>query len=205
MKVFDDFLKLVLEENPDEFPELNDIVSRYKTLKHSNDMLKAGQNQAEKEIEDLSETNMKYKKEQTNKMVKQGGNIATKQQMLEQYEAQKEKIISFNEENSSKRMATTCEHGQILMTIDNLYAKVTKNKNCHELNKINNPQDMLQKNFDKIDESEATTLKQLDHIKNFVVLFDIVKKELKIKRKEIEAKAAQNTSQNLVAPASADQ
>jgi|APCry1669190731_1035312.scaffolds.fasta_scaffold191645_1 hypothetical protein len=49
---------------------------------------------------------------------------------------------------------------------------------------------MLQKNFDKIDESEATTLKQLDHIKNFVVLFDIVKKELKIKRKEIEAKAA---------------
>ena len=87
MKVYDDFLKLVLEENPDEFPELNDIVSRYKTLKHSNDMLKAGQNQAEKEIEDLSETNMKYKKEQTNKMVKQGGNIATKQQMLEQYEA----------------------------------------------------------------------------------------------------------------------
>jgi hypothetical protein len=44
MKVYDDFLKLVLEENPDEFPELNDIVSRYKTLKHSNDMLKAGQN-----------------------------------------------------------------------------------------------------------------------------------------------------------------
>lgn len=82
---------------------------------------------------------MKYKKEQTNKMVKQGGNIATKQQMLEQYEAQKEKIIAFNEENSSKRMATTCEHGQILMTIDNLYAKITKNKNCHELNKINNP------------------------------------------------------------------
>lgn len=102
-------------------------------------------------------------------------------------------------------MATTCEHGQILMTIDNLYAKVTKNKNCHELNKINNPQDMLQKNFDKIDESEVTTLKQLDHIKNFVVLFDIVKKELKIKKKELEAKAAQNTSQNLVAPASADQ
>ena len=82
---------------------------------------------------------MKYKKEQTNKMVKQGGNIATKQQMLEQYEAQKEKIIAFNEENSSKRMALTCEHGQILMTIDNLYAKITKNKNCHELNKINNP------------------------------------------------------------------
>lgn len=42
---------------------------------------------------------------------------------------------------------------------------------------------MLQKNFDKIDDSEQTTLKQLDHIKNFVALFDEVKKELKIEKK----------------------
>lgn len=53
MKVFDEFLKRVLEENPDEFPELNDIVSRYGTLKISNDKLKKGQQEAEKAIETL--------------------------------------------------------------------------------------------------------------------------------------------------------
>jgi len=41
MKVYDDFLKKVLEHNADEFPEVNDIVSRYKTLKDSNDKLKS--------------------------------------------------------------------------------------------------------------------------------------------------------------------
>jgi len=41
MKVYDEFLKKVLEHNADEFPEVNDIVSRYKTLKQSNDDLKA--------------------------------------------------------------------------------------------------------------------------------------------------------------------
>jgi len=41
MKVFDDFLWKMLVNNADEFPEVNDIVSRYKTLKQSNDKLKA--------------------------------------------------------------------------------------------------------------------------------------------------------------------
>lgn len=70
MKVYDDFLKKVLEHNADEFPEVNDIVSRYKTLKHSNDKLKSSQLKDEKDIEMLVESNSIYKKEQTTKMVK---------------------------------------------------------------------------------------------------------------------------------------
>ena len=83
MKVYDDFLKKVLEHNADEFPEVNDIVSRYKTLKHSNDKLKSSQLKDEKDIEILAENKSFYKKEQTTKMVKQGGTIASKQQQLE--------------------------------------------------------------------------------------------------------------------------
>ena len=63
MKVFDDFLKKVLDNNADEFPEVNDIVSRYKTLKQSNDKLKASQLKDEREIETLVENNGVYKKE----------------------------------------------------------------------------------------------------------------------------------------------
>lgn len=123
-------------------------------------------------------------------MVKQGGTIAAKQQQLEQFESEKEKIIAFNEENSSKRMATTCEHGQILMTIDNLFVKVTKDKNCHELYKINNPHELYQKNFDNIVESEATAIKQLEHLKGFTQNFDLLRIKLKsIKREQREVVA----------------
>lgn len=142
----------------------------------------------------LVETNNIYKKDQTTKMVKQGGSIAAKQQQLEQYETEKERIIAFNEENSSKRMATTCEHGQILMTIDNLYVKVTKDKNCHELYKIINPHELYQKNFDNIVESEATSIKQLEHIKGFTQNFDLLRNKLKTVKREQREVAVKDTN-----------
>jgi hypothetical protein len=44
--------------------------------------------------------------------------------MLEKLESDKEKIISSNQENSKKKQDETCEHGQILMAINNLYIRV---------------------------------------------------------------------------------
>ncbi len=90
-------------------------------------------------------------------------------------------------------MATTCEHGQILMTIDNLFVKVTKDKNCHELYKINNPHELYQKNFDNIVESEATAIKQLEHLKGFTQNFDLLRiklKSVKREQREVVAKEA---------------
>ena len=55
--------------------------------------------------------------------------IAGKQKELEQLEAQKDRIMADNEERCSAKMATTCENGQILMTINNLYMKVMKPSN----------------------------------------------------------------------------
>ena len=55
--------------------------------------------------------------------------IAGKQKELEQLEAQKDRIMADNEERSSAKMTTTCENGQILMTINNLYIKVMKPSN----------------------------------------------------------------------------
>lgn len=76
------------------------------------------------------------------------------------------------------------------MTIDNLFVKVTKDKNCHELYKINNPHELYQKNFDNIVESEATAIKQLEHLKGFTQNFDLLRIKLKsIKREQREVVA----------------
>jgi hypothetical protein len=96
MKVYDEFLKTVLEHNADEFPEVNDIVSRYKTLKQSNDKLKSSQLKDENDIEMLIENTSTFKKAQTFEMVKKGGTITLKKQNLEISEGEKERIIAFN-------------------------------------------------------------------------------------------------------------
>jgi len=47
--------------------------------------------------------------------------IAVKQSWLESIEDQKSKLMAESEENTTKKMRKTTEHGQILMTIDNLF------------------------------------------------------------------------------------
>ena len=62
-------------------------------------------------IEELTQALISYQKEHTMKMVQKGGSLASKQKGLEELDAEKELIISSNEESSSAKMATTCEHG----------------------------------------------------------------------------------------------
>ena len=52
--------------------------------------------------------------------------IAKKQKKLEKIEEQKGHLLAESEDNTSKKMKKTTEHGQILMTIDNLYQKCQK-------------------------------------------------------------------------------
>lgn len=60
MNVFDKFLGKVISTHSDEFQEPQDIVSRYKTLKESNDRLKKSQQMSEMTIEELSQALTSY-------------------------------------------------------------------------------------------------------------------------------------------------
>lgn len=62
-------------------------------------------------LKSISEQLVKYQKEQNTKKVSKGGSIANKQKNLEELDAEKEKMISSNEENSSAKMTQICEHG----------------------------------------------------------------------------------------------
>ena len=55
LSVLDTFLKEVIKDNSDEFEGAENVVSRYKTLKESNERLKKRQRSSEKKIERLSE------------------------------------------------------------------------------------------------------------------------------------------------------
>lgn len=129
MKVYDDFLNMVIEQNSDEYEGPENVVFRYKTLKDSNKRLKHSQKISEQQIEQLAEEITKYREDQVTKMVTKGGSITSTQKDLEMLEAQKEQIMAMNEESAMQRQSEICEHGQILMAINNLYLKVSKNTN----------------------------------------------------------------------------
>lgn len=87
MKVYDDFLNMVIEQNSDEYEGPENVVFRYKTLKDSNKRLKHSQKISEQQIEQLAEEITKYREDQVTKMVTKGGSITSTQKDLEMLEA----------------------------------------------------------------------------------------------------------------------
>ena len=81
----------------------------------------------EKDIESeiISKEMEEYINDKTAAMLRQNNDIQIKQKQLEQFESQKAKMTRDNEENTSNRLKKTSEHGQILMTINNMFEKVT--------------------------------------------------------------------------------
>lgn len=121
MKKFEMFLERVKEQNQDEFGELHDILSRYQTLKDSNQRLQENQRKYTEEIDSYNRLIATTTKDMNTMKMTLNNKIATKQQRLEKIEDQKGRLMAQSEENTSKKMRKTTEHGQILMTIDNLF------------------------------------------------------------------------------------
>ena len=66
-----------------------------------------------------------YIKTQTVRMLAFNNDIGIQQKNLENFESEKAKMTRDNEENTSNRLKKTSEHGQILMTINNMFERVT--------------------------------------------------------------------------------
>lgn len=64
----------------------------------------------------------------TTEKIKLNNEISQRQQELEKLEDYKNRMMSENQEVTSKKMKKTTEHGQILMTINNLFQKCRERK-----------------------------------------------------------------------------
>ena len=111
MRKFEVFLEKVKEQNPDEFGELHDILSRYKTLKESNEKLQTNQNAFTEEIDQINNDINNYTKEMNTQKMTLNNKIAKKQKKLEKIEEQKGSLLAESEENTNKKMKKTTEHG----------------------------------------------------------------------------------------------
>ena len=62
----------------------------------------------------------------TIKIVSNNNMIAQKKKNLEEFESEKAKMTRDNEENTNNRLKKTSEHGQIFMTINNMFERITQ-------------------------------------------------------------------------------
>jgi predicted nucleic acid-binding Zn-ribbon protein len=76
MKKYEAYLESVRDRNPDEYQELQDILSRYWTLKKSNNKLTENMKSLEKELEDLKNTVTKYEKDMNTEIMQLNNDIA---------------------------------------------------------------------------------------------------------------------------------
>lgn len=119
------YLELVQETVPEDYPEVADLVNRYRTLHETNrdltmNQMRHGEESEEKRLEFTS-----FKKERANEILNYNNKIASLQRELEFDETQ---TIRFQQESdASLRMTTqkTLALGQIVMAIGNLLQRCT--------------------------------------------------------------------------------
>ena len=89
IKIYEDFLKEVQEQYPDEFTEMTDILNRYETLKKTNMGLMDENQGLQKELDRLTDEIGTYEKDKTNDILRLNNEIAELQKELERTEDEK--------------------------------------------------------------------------------------------------------------------
>ena len=186
MQKFETFLEKVKEQHPDEFQELNDILARYKTLSDSNIKLQSQKNRLNTELDHYVQKYQLLRDKGTTDKIKLNNEISQKQQQLEKLEDTKSRQVAENQEVTSKKMKQTTEHGQILMSIKNIFEKCRENaRNAQLLISLKEyiPEEPPG-NFDDMKMSGANAIAMLKVVKqgveNFKFLSDALKKQSNI-------------------------
>jgi chromosome segregation ATPase len=122
LSVFEEYLDRVKRES-DEFEEIGDILSRYKTLLHENQKLNVDNAHLEAALEAKKKDVQLYEKEKRQEILQLNNDIAVKKAELEAILDQQNELKAEAEEVSAKKRGRITEFSQVLMAIDNIEQK----------------------------------------------------------------------------------
>jgi len=133
------YLTNVVEGGSDDYHEIQDLLSRYKSLKDINQDLADAQRKHEQDNEDKRLEFANFKKERQNEMLNQNNDIAKLQKKLEGHE--RETMGLLNDVDSTIRGTSdkTLELGQILRSVQNLLERFEKQVHSHAKHKQDHP------------------------------------------------------------------
>ena len=187
----------------DYFHREADLESRYKTLVSSNVELIEGQRENERKNEEQRTKFSEYTKTETNKMLNSNNLIANLQQTLETEEAQAGQAQDDFDESIRKAGSETLEVGQVVMAVQNLLQRCTKNHGAikHYDDSKNNSGGSMhhQENQSVADELKAKgeqTKVDLEVIAAYITDFAAIVSDFEKKVKKVGEKAKTLTEVN---------
>jgi hypothetical protein len=117
------YLETVQESVPEDYPEISDLLNRYKTLKDANEDLSERQQSHEKEHEINRIKFATFTKERTNEILNFNNEIASLQKSLEVGEVNAHRLQTDVDATIRSTSDKTLELGQILMAVENLLVR----------------------------------------------------------------------------------
>ncbi|CAM9231790.1 unnamed protein product, partial [Ectocarpus fasciculatus] len=117
---YQEFLESVVIQMTKDFPEVSDVLNRFKTLKGVNKDLQAKKEVEDAAVESLQREYQLYRKEMENKILNGANEIADKQILLEQTLMKKTKLQGDIDTSNLEASDKTTQLGQILSAVSNV-------------------------------------------------------------------------------------
>lgn len=164
MKKFDRFLEKVKEANPDEFSELQDILSRHRQLQGKNWELHETQKKYTHDLDKKTKDLTSYIKDMETEKITINNRMSQQQQELEGIDNLKSQLLAERDENAKQKSQKETETGKLLMSIDNLYNKCQKERG----DMITSTKDIKKKEYEDLKGFDNTTksgMKSVEQLK----------------------------------------
>lgn len=117
---YQEFLENVVVQMTKDFPEVSDVLNRFKTLEGVNKDLQAKKEVEDEAVENLQWEYQSYRKEMENKILNGANEIADKQMVLEQALMTKAKLQGDIDSSNLEASDKTTQMGQILSAVSNI-------------------------------------------------------------------------------------
>jgi chromosome segregation ATPase len=183
LKMYETFLNNVKNENPDNFSDINDIVSKYKTLEDTYKSLKSDE---EKKKTSMEKEKVKFKNEKSDFESKINSNLTAIQKLqlnIKEKKEDKKKLeneLNVFEANNNSIISSL---DQILHAINNIYEMCEKKKEWtkHEIEK----KEIDKSDYKKRVEQAKLKLRSIkDYIADYNWIYKSYQEEKEKKKKE---------------------
>jgi chromosome segregation ATPase len=166
MRKYEDFLERVKERNPDDFPDISDILGRYTTLKDSSEKLNKKKHQLEEEQTVVKRERDLYEKTNKEEMMELNIEISVLQKQIEEIEVERSELQKNFEFASSTATEKDLELGCMLTAIENLFDRCLQEipRIRHGYNIDNRRAD----NYDNYNDRAKIAVQKLGSIINYV-------------------------------------
>jgi chromosome segregation ATPase len=166
MRKYEDFLERVKERNPDDFPEIQDILGRYTTLKESSEKLNKKRHHLEEEQTTVKREKDQYEKENKDEMMELNIEISVLQKQIEEIDGERSELQKNFELASSSATEKDLELGCMLTAIENLFERCMQ-----EVPRIRHGYYIEKKkadNYDNYNDRSRIAIQKLNSIINYV-------------------------------------